>query len=113
MKMSADIQLSLLPDQLPQIPTLELAVHYQTPSRRRGLLRFLPFARWAMGILIADVSGHGTPAAVIMAVTHSIAHTHHDHPDPPSKLMRFINRHLTARYNKRQRHLCDRVLRDI
>ena len=33
-----------------------------------------------------------------MAVTHSIAHTAHDDPDPPSKLMRFINGHLAARY---------------
>jgi len=33
-----------------------------------------------------------------MAVTHSIAHTHHEQPEPPSKLLTFINRHLAARY---------------
>lgn len=95
----ADIQRSLLPVELPSIPTLDLAAHYQT-SRRAGGDYYdffeLPDGRW--GILIADVSGHGTPAAVIMAVTHSIAHTIHEEPDPPSKLLRFINRHLTARY---------------
>jgi sigma-B regulation protein RsbU (phosphoserine phosphatase) len=95
----ADIQRSLLPDELPRIPTLDLAAHYQT-SRRAGGDYYdffqLPDGRW--GILIADVSGHGTPAAVMMAVTHSIAHTHHEDPDPPSKLLNFINRHLTARY---------------
>jgi sigma-B regulation protein RsbU (phosphoserine phosphatase) len=47
---------------------------------------------------MADVSGHGTPAAVIMAVTHSIAHTHHGEPQPPSRLLAFVNDHLTARY---------------
>jgi sigma-B regulation protein RsbU (phosphoserine phosphatase) len=95
----ADIQRSLLPRQMPKIPTLDLAVHYRT-SRRAGGDYYdffeLPEGRW--GFLIADVSGHGTPAAVMMAVTHSIAHTLHEEPDPPSKLLNFVNRHLTARY---------------
>ncbi len=95
----ADIQRSLLPRQLPKIPTLDLAVHYQT-SRRAGGDYYdffaLPDGRW--GFLIADVSGHGTPAAVMMAVTHSIAHTLNEDPDPPSKLLDFVNQHLTRRY---------------
>ncbi|HEX3356319.1 MAG TPA: PP2C family protein-serine/threonine phosphatase [Tepidisphaeraceae bacterium] len=99
LKVVSDIQLSLLPEKLPRIPTLEIAAHYQTSQRAGGdYYDFfaLPDGRW--GILIADVSGHGTPAAVLMAVTHSIAHTHNGDPDPPSKLMRFINEHLAARY---------------
>ena len=47
---------------------------------------------------MADVSGHGTPAAVLMAVCHSIAHTHSGPPAPPSELLGFLNKHLTARY---------------
>ncbi len=95
----AEIQRSLLPVTLPKIPTLELAAFYET-SRRAGGDYYdffpLPDGRW--GILIADVSGHGTPAAVLMAVTHSIAHTHFGPPSSPSGLMTFINRHLAARY---------------
>lgn len=99
LKIVGDIQRGLLPQQLPKIPTLELAADYRTSQRAGGdYYDFfeLPDGRW--GILIADVAGHGTPAAVLMAVTHSIAHTHGDHPDPPSKLMRFVNQHLAARY---------------
>lgn len=95
----ADIQRSLLPSKLPSVPTLELAAHYQTSTRAGGdYYDFfeMPDGRW--GILIADVSGHGTPAAVMMAVTHSIAHMHAGPPDPPSRLLEFINRHLAARY---------------
>ncbi|HEY7091518.1 MAG TPA: PP2C family protein-serine/threonine phosphatase [Tepidisphaeraceae bacterium] len=95
----ADIQRSLLPVELPKIPTLDLAAYYQTSKRAGGdYYDFfeLPDGRW--GFLIADVSGHGTPAAVMMAVTHSIAHTLNDEPDPPSRLLNFINQHLTARY---------------
>lgn len=99
LKVVADIQRSLLPTKLPDIPTLQLASHYQTSTRAGGdYYDFfeLPDGKW--GILIADVSGHGTPAAVIMAVTHSIAHMLTEPPMPPSTLMRFVNRHLTARY---------------
>ena len=99
MRVVADIQRSLLPAQLPRIPTLELAAHYQT-SRRAGGDYYdffpLPDGRW--GILLADVSGHGTPAAVLMAITHSIAHTLTGPPAPPSRLLSFINDHLAARY---------------
>src|SRR5260221_5624062 len=99
LKVVADIQRSLLPAKLPQIPTLDLACHYQTSTRAGGdYYDFfeLPDGKWS--VLIADVSGHGTPAAVIMAVTHSIAHMLTEPPLPPSRLMNFVNRHLTQRY---------------
>jgi sigma-B regulation protein RsbU (phosphoserine phosphatase) len=48
--------------------------------------------------LIADVSGHGTPAAVMMAILHSLAHGHPGHPEPPSALLEHVNRRLSARY---------------
>jgi sigma-B regulation protein RsbU (phosphoserine phosphatase) len=105
----ADIQRSLLPEWLPEIPTLELAAYYQTSKRAGGdYYDFFPVTgangepalsergRW--GILIADVSGHGTPAAVLMAVTHSIAHTCCQEPTSPGELLRFVNEHLCARY---------------
>jgi len=99
MQVVAEIQQSLLPTSLPRIPTLDLAVHYQTSKRAGGdYYDFFPLTENRWGILMADVSGHGTPAAVIMAVTHSIAHTHHGEPQPPSRLLSFVNDHLFARY---------------
>ena len=79
LKVVADIQRSLLPAQLPRIPMLDLAAFYQ-PSRRAGgdYYDFFPLPDGKWGIFIADVSGHGTPAAVIMAITHCIA----THPGP-------------------------------
>jgi sigma-B regulation protein RsbU (phosphoserine phosphatase) len=100
LKVVADIQRSLLPKELPRIPNLSLAVHYQT-SRRAGGDYYdffpLPDGRW--GILIADVSGHGTPAAVLMAITHSIAHAYPGPPTPPAQMLNYVNRHLTSRYS--------------
>jgi sigma-B regulation protein RsbU (phosphoserine phosphatase) len=98
-KAVGDIQRALLPAKLPAIPTLDLAAHYQ-PAQRAGGDYYdffpLPGGRW--GIFIADVSGHGTPAAVLMAVTHCIAHTHPGPPVPPSKVLGYLNHHLATRY---------------
>ena len=99
MKVVGDIQRSLLPVELPKIDTLDLAAHYQTSKRAGGdYYDFFPLPDGRWGILIADVSGHGTPAAVIMAVTHSIAHAHCGEPSPPSRMLEFLNRRLAARY---------------
>src|SRR5262245_60843009 len=99
MKTVANLQRSLLPDPLPKIPTMAVAAHYHTSHRAGGDyydLFPLPDGQW--GILIADVSGHGTPAAVLMAVTHSIAHTYPGPPTPPGLLLSHVNRILAERY---------------
>jgi sigma-B regulation protein RsbU (phosphoserine phosphatase) len=94
-----DMQKSLLPTTLPEIATLDMAVHYETSRRAGGDyydLFDLGQERW--GILIADVSGHSTPAAVIMAITHAVAHLHPGNGTPPSELLAFVNHHLANRY---------------
>ncbi|MGO9469066.1 MAG: PP2C family protein-serine/threonine phosphatase [Isosphaeraceae bacterium] len=99
LKVVADIQRSLLPQVLPRIPNLELAAYYRT-SRWAGGDYYdffpLPDGRW--GILIADVSGHGTPAAVMMAITHSLAHSLPGPADPPADLLGYVNRKLSDHY---------------
>jgi sigma-B regulation protein RsbU (phosphoserine phosphatase) len=99
LKAVEDIQRSLLPSELPRIPTLQWAAHYQTSRRAGGdYYDFFPLPNGQWGILIADVSGHGTPAAVLMAITHSIAHTSTDPKTPPSRLLAFVNDRLAAGY---------------
>lgn len=102
LKIVAEIQQSLLPSPLPQIPTLDLAAYYQ-PSHRAGgdYYDFFPLPEGKWGVFIADVSGHGTPAAVLMAVTHGIAHTHPGPPQPPGQLLTYLNRHLANLYMSR------------
>jgi phosphoserine phosphatase RsbU/P len=99
LKVVADIQRSLLPQVLPTIPSLELAAYYRT-SRWAGGDYYdffpLPDGRW--GILIADVSGHGTPAAVVMAITHSLAHSLPGPADPPAALLAHVNEQLSRHY---------------
>ncbi len=95
----ADIQRSLLPAALPQRNGLDLAAYYQTSKNAGGdLYDFFHLPDGRLGMLIADVSGHGTPAAVVMAILHAIAHTIPSGHDDPAQLMAGINATLTARY---------------
>jgi len=94
-----ELQISLLPSKLPEVPGLDLAADYQTSERAGGDYYDLfdcGNGRW--GILIADVSGHGAPAAVIMAITHAIAHQHPGGGVPPGALLEFVNTSLATTY---------------
>jgi sigma-B regulation protein RsbU (phosphoserine phosphatase) len=101
----ARIQRTLLPSQLPEIPGLAIAAHYETFDRAGGDL--YDFARmegdpktsaddrWA--ILIADASGHGPAAATVCAIVHSILHAYPQEPSGPAELLGHVNQHLCAK----------------
>ncbi len=96
-----EIQRSLLPAQLPAIPGFDLAAYYRTSARAGGdYYDFFPLNNGAWGIFIADVAGHGTPAAVLMAITHAIAHTQPGMHTPPPELLKHLNDHLTRSYTR-------------
>ena len=92
-----DMQRRLLPAELPSLPTLELAAHYTT-SRYAGGDYYdavvVPGDTGRCGVLIADVSGHGTPAAVMMAMTRSVFHSHPELHADASAVLRKINDHF-------------------
>lgn len=95
------IQRSLLPAKLPEIPGFEAAAYYQTSARAGGdYYDFFPLPGGGWGLFIADVSGHGTPAAVLMAITHAIAHAHPGTHQPPGNLLRHLNEQLVRSYTR-------------
>ncbi|AMV40730.1 PP2C family protein-serine/threonine phosphatase [Planctomyces sp. SH-PL62] len=99
LRVVADIQRSLLPKKLPAIPGVELATFYRTSQWAGGdYYDFFPLPDGRWGFMIADVSGHGTPAAVMMAILHSLVHGHPGNPDPPAALLKHVNDRLTASY---------------
>ena len=99
-KVVGDIQRSLLPAELPHIGHMDLAAYYQPSTRAGGdYYDFFPLPDGKWGIMIADVSGHGTPAAVLMAITHSLAHAHPGPPSPPNSMLEYLNRNLATWYS--------------
>jgi sigma-B regulation protein RsbU (phosphoserine phosphatase) len=106
----ASIQRALLPAQLPRIPGLRIATSYEVFDTAGGdyydfrPLRFDtargevdPDGPW--GILIADASGHGPSAAVLMAILQSIVHAYPADPPPsgPAELLEHANRQLARK----------------
>lgn len=94
-----EIQRSLLPGQLPSITNFELSAYYQMSARAGGdYYDFFPLDNGCWGLFIADVSGHGTPAAVLMAITHAIAHAQPETHTPPAALLTYLNQQLARVY---------------
>jgi sigma-B regulation protein RsbU (phosphoserine phosphatase) len=54
----------------------------------------LPLASDRYGVMVADVSGHGAPAAIIMAMIRAALHSHRGvHADPPA-VLQTLNEHF-------------------
>lgn len=91
------IQLSLLPQCLPQIPGYAFAAHYRPATQCSGdYYDLLPMSGGRFGMMIADVSGHGTPAMVAMAILRSLFHLLAPESETPADLLTAINRSLDA-----------------
>ena len=95
------IQRSILPQQLPSVPDLDLAVHFADAEDAGGdFYDVYPVGpnRWA--IVIADVSGHGLAAAATLALVHALGNAVEGQqgPTPPGAALALINKPLTTRY---------------
>lgn len=99
MRTIGQIQRSLLPSELPHIETMDLAAHYETSRRAGGdYYDFFQLDNGRWGILIADVCGHGAPAAVLMAIAHALAHTIGVSTTQPEDVLHYVNQRLATGY---------------
>ncbi len=103
----ASIQRALLPRALPHIPGLSIAASYEVFDTAGGdYYDFRPLGagegcgvdpHGPWGILIADASGHGPSAAVVMAMIQSILHAYPGTPRGPAELLEHLNAHLCGK----------------
>jgi len=92
---AARMQQLLLPPTLPTHDAISFASFYQTSRHAGGdYYDVLPLYGDRIGILVADVSGHGAPAAIVMAMIRAVVHSFPGVPDDPPKLLRYINEHF-------------------
>jgi sigma-B regulation protein RsbU (phosphoserine phosphatase) len=89
------LQRNLLPEHLPQLDGLKLAVYYET-SRYAGGDYYdvaeLPDGRLA--ILVADAEGHSAPGTVMMAMTCALFRSCSTCREEPDQLLSYINENL-------------------
>jgi hypothetical protein len=89
------IQLSLLPRDVPQAFGVEVAARYLPMAAVAGdLYDFIALDRWRVGILVADVSGHGIPAALVASMVKLAFAAQAGHAEDPAAVLGAMNRVL-------------------
>jgi sigma-B regulation protein RsbU (phosphoserine phosphatase) len=102
LRIARSIQMSLLPQSTVMLPGIGLTAHCE-PAREVGgdYYDFLPIDDHTLGILVADVSGKGTSAALYTAALKGIVLSlSHRHTSPREMLIeanQIISRHLDSR----------------
>jgi sigma-B regulation protein RsbU (phosphoserine phosphatase) len=86
------IQFSLLPQRMPRVSGLTIAARYKPMTAVAGdFYDFLELDAKRLGILIADVSGHGVPAALIASMVKVALAAQRDHADRPAAVLAGMN----------------------
>ena len=97
------IQMSLLPRQIPRHSDLDIAVRFVPVTAVAGdIYDFVQLGPSRLGILVADVSGHGIPAALVASMVKVAFSAQADHADDPARVLASMNqilcRHLEHAY---------------
>ena len=88
----AHIQKSLICKELPNIHGFNFFADYQPSSKAGGdYYDFIRIDDDHLGVLVADVSGHGTPAAVIMAMMRVLIRSFLAKVSSPKEVLETIN----------------------
>ncbi|MBK8823844.1 MAG: SpoIIE family protein phosphatase [Anaerolineales bacterium] len=96
LQVAADIQLSILPDELPEIENFDFGACI-LPARQVGGDFYDVFyvGDGLIGVLIGDVADKGVPSALFMARAHALIMAEADTGLSAGKVMQLVNRHIT------------------
>ena len=93
------IQQSILPETVPQIDGLDIAARYVPMAAVAGdFYDFIVVDNKHVGILVADVSGHGMPAALIASMLKIALAAQSAHADDPAQVLHGLNQALCGKF---------------
>jgi phosphoserine phosphatase RsbU/P len=99
LEMAREIQLAILPSETPKIRGLDIAARYLPMSSVAGdFYDFIIVDEQHVGILIADVSGHGLPAALIASMLQVALTAQLAHASEPGRVLAGLNRALCGKF---------------
>lgn len=105
------IQQSLLPRNMPDVPGLRFTGAYLPMSAVAGdFYEILPRANGRVLVIVADVSGHGVPAALIASMVKVAVAAEADRYDTPGEILTGINRALTGKFDQAYVTACGVVI---
>ena len=91
------IQSSILPATVPELENLRIAASYRPMTAVAGdFYQFVRSDNQHLGILVADVSGHGIPAALISSMIKVAMQSVAVHADDPAQVLGGLNRILSS-----------------
>ncbi|HVS63570.1 MAG TPA: SpoIIE family protein phosphatase [Thermoanaerobaculia bacterium] len=95
MQLAAEIQRGILPARMPSSSALEI-VGWNRPTRQVGgdYYGSVSLHGGALGVVVADVTGKGMPAALLVATLHSALHLLLEKREPNADLLATLNQHI-------------------
>ena len=101
LEMARQIQLSILPHSLPKLSDLEIAARFLPMTSVAGdFYDFIEVDEKHIGILIADVSGHGLPSALIASMLQVALSAQVIHASEPAKVLAGLNKALCGKFTR-------------
>ena len=101
LEMAREIQLSILPHSIPQLPDLKIAARFLPMTSVAGdFYDFIRIDEKHIGILIADVSGHGLPSALIASMLQVALKGQTHHAAEPAKVLAGLNLALCGKFTQ-------------
>ncbi len=98
MKIAREIQHQLMPEELPSIDPLSLAVLFKPVAHLGGdLYDFIQYDDGRLAIVVGDVAGKGAPAALYGALSSGIIRTRAGRKYPPGQMLALVNKTLYQR----------------
>ena len=86
------VQETLLPKQVPEIPGWKVQTHWQPAREVSGdFYDFIKFPDGKLGLVIADVTDKGVPAAMVMSTTRSVLRSTAEQHQAPGKVLALAN----------------------
>jgi serine phosphatase RsbU (regulator of sigma subunit) len=99
LEMARQIQLSILPHTLPTLQGLDVAARFLPMTSVAGdFYDFIAIDEKHLGILIADVSGHGLPSALIASMLQVALAAQAINASEPAKVLSGLNRALSGKF---------------
>lgn len=101
LELAREIQMSILPANVPQIEGLQVATRFLPASSVAGdFYDFLVTGPKGVGVLVADVTGHGLPAALIASMLKVALSAQVAHASEPDRVLTGLNQSLCGMFRK-------------
>ncbi|MBA3273090.1 MAG: SpoIIE family protein phosphatase [Chthoniobacterales bacterium] len=95
LRIAREIQRILLPAEAPKIPGFEISGLNIPANQVSGdYFDYIAIDQERLGVAIADVSGKGVPASLIMAICRSVLRSQAPENSSPSEVLKKVNRQL-------------------